>query len=292
MTAQLLNFPQLPRNRTVAYSGLLEFPRVEPLSQLAVQSKALEFQLSQAPPSSTASLDRLCAALACAGPDAGWDASDAYPGLRDELEPYVQADEFWDGGSEAAKARAEFAVYARLAGRHEPFEVMDQGAFIDLLLHVHRRLGAGLNALRDRPVGLRPDGGGNRVLFPHHRLCPTLLASLHGFLHSHVADHPGLSAAVAFAGIVHAHPFNDGNGRTARTIFNLIIADRIRTRHFIPIRVIVGRRPGFALKLKRALHGGDWSSLQTYFGDAARLSRRLQAGKSDGQDPVPKERRG
>ncbi|HEU0099178.1 MAG TPA: Fic family protein [Allosphingosinicella sp.] len=292
MTAHLLDFPQLPRDRTVAYSGLLAFPRIEPLSPLAVRSRAVELQLARAQPSSAESLDRLASALVASAPDSDLEA-DSHPGLRDELEPYVQAPIPRPGPCEAAKVRAEFAVYARLAGRHEPFAAMDEKAFVDFLVEVHRRLGAGLNALRDGAVGLRPDSGGNRVLFPHHRLCPALLSSLHGFLRGHLADHPGLGAAVAFAAIVHAHPFNDGNGRTARTIYNLILADGTGTRHFVPIHAIAGRFPGFAIKLKRALHGGDWLSLQSYFADAIRLSRSLQGeSREDSESKTPRERRG
>jgi hypothetical protein len=287
MTAQPLSTPQMPRNRVVAYSGLLRFPRVEPLSPLAVQSKAMEVQLRHAPPSSAASLERLCAALACSD----WEAADRYAGLRDELEPYVQAGGDRDAGASAAKAAAEFAVYERLAGRHEPFAAMDEEAFTAFLMDVHRRLGAGRNGLRDRPVGLRPDLAGNRVLFPDHRLCPALLSSLQGFLREHSAAHPALCASVAYAGIVYAHPFNDGNGRTARTISNLILADSAATRHFLPIQAIAVRRPGFAIKLRRALHGGDWLSLQTYFTDATRLSRALQAGETEEEKSRSTKRR-
>lgn len=272
MTAQHLNFPQAPRNRTVAYSGLLAFPGVEPLTQLAIHSKALEFQLRTAAPTSRASLSRLCSALSAPG----WNDG-TYPGLCDELEPYLQGAGPEDEGGEAAKAQAEFAVYSRAVGRHTSFAAMDEGAFIGVLLNLHRRLGTGINALRNGPVGLRPDKAGNRVLFPHHRLCRPLLHSLHRFLARHLADHPGLCATVAFAAIVHAHPFNDGNGRTARTLYNLILAEAAATRHFVPTHVFAVRRPGFGIKLKRALHGGDWLSLQTFFTDAARLSQKLQA---------------
>ncbi|HYJ83656.1 MAG TPA: Fic family protein [Allosphingosinicella sp.] len=287
MTARLIDSPQLPRDRVLAYSGLLKFPTIEPLSPLAVQSKAMEAQLRSARPSSRASLDRLCAALD--RPD--WEAAYSYPGLSDELEPYVQAAEDCHAVPAGRKAATEFAVYARLAVRHVPLAAMDDEAFTRFLMAVHRRLGAGRNALRDGPVGLRPDAAGNRVLFPDHRLCPALLSSLNGFLHAHLAAYPALCASVAYAGIVYAHPFNDGNGRTARTICNLILAGSAATRHFLPIQAIAARHPAFGIKLRRAIHGGDWLSLQTYFTEATRLSRALQAGSNE-KDPTYAQKKG
>jgi hypothetical protein len=260
----------------VAYSGLLPLPDIEPLAQLAVQSKALEFHLRDASPSCERSLERFCSALSL--PD--WNVDDSYPGLTDELEPYV-ADSERSRSFDAVRLRAEFAVYSRLAGRHPPFAAMDEEGFVGFIVEVHRRLGAGLNSLRRRPVALRPDSLGNRVVFPDARICRSLLVSLHRFLTRHMSDHPGVCATVAFAAIVHAHPFDDGNGRSARTIYNLILAEGTGTRHFVPIHALTARRPVVGLKLKRAILGGEWQSLQAFFTDAARLSRKLQVSGNE-----------
>jgi Fic/DOC family len=279
MRAGPIALPQAPRNRTVAYSGLLSFPDVGPLTPLAVQAKALEFQLRSASLSSRKSLDRLCSALA--SPD--WGGGEAYPGLADELEPYVQASER-ERAFDPAKVRAEFAVYSHLVARHSPFAAMDGKRFVAFLVDLHRRLGTGLNRLRNRPVALRPDDAGNRVVFPDHRLCRSLLTSLHRFLAGCIGEQPGLCATVAFAAVVHAHPFDDGNGRTARTLYNLILAEGTGTRHFVPIHALAALRPVVGIKLKRAILGRDWHSLQAFFTDAARLSRRLQAGEPRGRN--------
>lgn len=272
MIGLALNFPQAPRDRLVAYSGPLTVPCVAPLSPLAVRSKVLETVLREATPTSRASLDRLRASIGAKS----LDDPKSYAALRDDLEPYLQP---WERGKEdiKAKMRAEFAVYSRMAGSHSPISAMSEEAFIFFLLDVHRRCAGGPGALREQPVGLRPDGRRNRVVFPDARWCPFLLRSLHGFLLRHLADHRGLCATVAFGAIVHAHPFNDGNGRTARTVFNLILSGPGAGRHFVPLHIIGTRWPGLFIKLKRALHGADWLSLQAFFADAARLSRNLQA---------------
>jgi fido (protein-threonine AMPylation protein) len=82
----------------------------------------------------------------------------------------------------------------------------------------------------------------------------------------------------AYAAIIHAHPFADGNGRTARTVYNLLLAKETGSRHFVPIQLICSRtQASFLIKLRRALYGGNWAGLQAFFADATRLSHRLQA---------------
>jgi hypothetical protein len=257
----------------VALTGLLAFPPVEPLAPLTIQSKLLEVQLRRAPASTTASIDRICAVVS----DPRWTAGESCPGLRDELEPYFLDRGPVDGSGAIGKVRVEFAAYCRLAGGFPAFSDMENAEFIRLLRDLHRRLGTGHNALRNGPVGIRPDAAGNTVIFPDHRRCAALLAALHEFLRRHAATHPALCATIAYAAIVHAHPFNDGNGRTARTLYNLVVANGPAKRHFVPIELIAAAHRGsFLIKLKRALYGGDWIGLQAFFTDAFHLSSRLQ----------------
>jgi hypothetical protein len=267
------NFPQAARGRTIALTGALGYPAIEPFAPLTVRSKALELILRQAPPSTAASLARLSAALA----DPGWHAGPDFPGLCDELDPYLGDKSSENKADEVAKARTEFAVYSRMIARMPAPGSLGAGGFVDLLCDTHRRLGTGISTLRDRAVRIRPDAAGNQVLFPHFSQCPGLLAHLHGFLDRHLAHYPALCATVTYAALIHAHPFNDGNGRTARTMYNLVLFAGTGTRHFVPVHLIAADHPGSLLiKLRRALYDGDWSGLQAFFADAGRLSIRLQ----------------
>jgi hypothetical protein len=49
--------------------------------------------------------------------------------------------------------------------------------------------------------------------------------------------------------------------------------------------MFAAHRPAFAIKLKRALHGGEWASLQDYFNEAVRASKRLQARGREADNP-------
>lgn len=267
------NFPQAARGRTIRLTGALAFPAIAPLAPLIVRSKALELILREAPATTAASLARLSAALA----DPAWRAGADFPGLCDELDPYLGDKASDSKAEEIAKARTEFAVYSRMIARMPAPGALDAAGFVDLLRDTHRRLGTGISTLRDRAVRIRPDAAGNQVLFPHFSQCPALLANLHGFLDRHHACYPVLCATVTYAALIHAHPFNDGNGRTARTMYNLVLAAGTGSRHFVPVHLIAADHPGSLLiKLRRALYGGDWSGLQALFADAGRLSIRLQ----------------
>ena len=270
---QHYKFPQAPKNLVVRLAGRLPFPAAAPLTPLTLRSKALELNLPAAPPTTAASLARISGTLAAPA----WRAGDSYPGLRDELEAYLDDKAPDDMGEEIAKVRAEYAVYSRLAGRIGGIETMDRDGFVGLLRDTHRRLGTGISSLRERPVGITPDAAGNRVVFPHHSQCPGLLGDLHDFLVRHLALYPALCATVTYAALIHCHAFNDGNGRTARTLYNLVLSAGTGTRHFVPIHLIAAHhRAGFLIKLRRAIYGGDWIGLQAFFTDTGRLSIRLQ----------------
>lgn len=267
MTA-LANFPQAPRNRLVELTGELTFPRIEPLSLWAIRTRAVEELLSGAIASSAASIEALGKTLVVRSGSVGGKVHSAF---RDELDSYMDI-ETSDIASMVAKVRSEFAVFTRVIERPLTFQSLTFNAFLDVILDVHRRLGTGANSWRQGPVGVCPGPAGNRVLYPHHRYCLPLLARLHAFLMEHAVAFPLTSACVAFASILHAHPFDDGNGRTARTMFNLVLGSAKPTRHFLPIHFFASiYRPGFIIKLRRA-DRGDWQPLQMFLAEACRLS--------------------
>lgn len=271
-TARYQAFPQAPRDRTVTLTERIAYPSVTPLSPLVIDAKALELTLAGAAPSSAASLRRLAERLLSAPPH-----PDDYPGLIDELASFIDDHDAPEPQAILAKARTEFATYKRMAEQVGSLASMSEAAFLELLLRVHARLGKGANGFRTGPMMIRPDARGNKVAFPHHRHCRALMAQLHHFLAGHIAAHPALCATVAYAAIIHAHPFTDGNGRTARTMFNLVLAASTGTRHFVPIHVIAAfQRGSFLIKLRRALYGGEWDGLLAFLRDAVRLSVNAQ----------------
>lgn len=278
MSSQLA-FPQAPRQRTVRISGPLPFPQIDPVSPLALRSKVHEAFCAQAHHSTVASLERFFLGLTAGSED--WIAE--YPGLHDELGPYLgDAPADWS----IAKVRTEFAVYSRMATKSESLPHLGRDEFVRFLLEMHRRLGEGANAFRSTPVRIESDRTGNQVVFPHHGRCLPLMHDLHAFISANFRAYPALCAMAAYAGIIHAHPFTDGNGRSARVAYNLIMA-ATGSRHFLPIHGLSSlRRGSFLVKLRRGMYGGDWAGLMAFLADASRLSSRLQAGPESTAAPA------
>jgi len=256
----------------IRVSGPLPVPRIAPASALALRGKAHEIICARAYPSTAGSVGAFVRHISEAAPE----SLAGYPGLGDALAPYMEIPPPAARAGSIAKARKEFAAYSRMADRAPPLATSSESEFVAILLELHRRLGAGANAFRTHAVSTAPDGAGNRVVFPHFRHCPALIRDLHGFLAANLAHHPSLCAVVAYVGVNHAHPFSDGNGRTARTLYNLIMTAS-GSRHFLPIHC-VGRptRGSLILKTRRAMYDGDWEPLLAFFTDATRLSDRLQ----------------
>ena len=115
-------------------------------------------------------------------------------------------------------------------------------------------------AFREGRVSTMPDMFKNVVDYPSVDSVPSLLHELDTFRQRYGALFPFCSAAVAFVAIVHAHPFSDGNGRTARTAFNVLTSIAIGRAVSLPLAVITLLTDGgFVLKLRRAMHGGEWA---------------------------------
>lgn len=272
MSSESLGAP-IARGRSVRISGPAALPAPDPLSAVAIRAMAHQLVCANAGPSSPASLARLSAAL----DRDGSSLVRAYAGLHDELACFLQID--WPSCAipHAEKAQGEFSVHAGASVCTRDTVSTCEG-FISYVCELHARLGTGKNKLRTSGLFIRPDSAGNAIEFPHHSQCASELGRLQLFLRDNLELAPGLCAVVAYGVIVRTHPFDDGNGRTARTLYNLIMAGA-GSRHFLPLRQIcIPVQASFLIKLRRAMYGGDWSGLTAFFADATRLSVVLQGG--------------
>ena len=75
---------------------------------------------------------------------------------------------------------------------------------------------------------LQPDQTIHRYVEPEH--VATEMAFLCDWISSHPAIHPVIVSAIAHYNMVRIHPFDDGNGRGARLLMNLILMQQ----HYVP----------------------------------------------------------
>jgi len=265
------HFPQALRNRTIVLGPTLPcLAAREP--DLLLRCKILEQVLRGAAPSSIASITRIGEALSGQERAPGRD----FPALRDELEAYLP-EVPPRTAEDDAKGLREFAVYSRMLPKLGSFGDVGKDGFLDLVLEVHRRLGAGGTQFRSGPVWTRRDSTGNALLYPQARDCPHLLERLHAFIVENRSANPVLCAVAAYVALIQIHPFSDGNGRTARTLFNLLISSELGLRHFVPLQTLIAPwRGGYIIKLRRAMYGGDLLPITEYFNALVRMSLTLQ----------------
>ena len=139
--------------------------------------------------------------------------------------------------------------------------------FVDFACELNARL-AGGGEIRKGRVFIQQDMTGNTVEFPSAANCLPLLRSVGAFIDEHRLRYPAVSAVVGFLAVLHAHPFPDGNGRTARTIFNTMLRTGLNSGHFMPLSLIAHlSQGGFILKIRRAMHGAEWIPLTRCFRD-------------------------
>lgn len=139
----------------------------------------------------------------------------------------------------------------------------DADAFIALLEDMATHLVGARQTVRRIPVATDPDRDGIRILFPRSGTLHGRITRLHQYLSSAEAP-PLFLAAVALVAITNAHPFIDGNGRTSRLLFNLLINQGRRDRKLVAVRLHdLGNRPpgNLTLHMRSAELHGDWALL-------------------------------
>lgn len=187
--------------------------------------------------------------------------------LADELTPFLH---LRDHTSQKIvdRSQIELAAFELLSARPGFSSSMGRSDFIGWVQAIHQAVTGRRPEFRRGAMRTRPDDGNNAIIFPSSGLIDDLLEDLHGRLATHLSAYPATAAVAAYVGLIHCHPFLDGNGRTARVLFNLMLSNAAGTTIFIPFsHWSYMCRGSFILKVRRAMYAGDWTHILLFVRD-------------------------
>ena len=139
--------------------------------------------------------------------------------------------------------------------------------FIDTMRSVCARM-TGVDSVdyRRSSIGLATDLDGSRVEFGPWEQVHDRISQLHVAIRTTTLP-PTMTALAAMATLLNIHPFLDGNGRSARVLFNatyqFITSD---AGSYLPLcSILEASKGGFEIRLRDAETNGNWVPLIDYF---------------------------
>lgn len=114
-------------------------------------------------------------------------------------------------------------------------------------------------------AGITRDSHGRQIMFPSPADSVAMLEELDRQIRSRMRCAYELSAVLAMVGFVHAHPFADGNGRIARTLFAALMRWGGPTTASIPVLALQCLSyPSFLIRTRRAQCSGNWAPIASH----------------------------
>lgn len=253
--------PIQPRNRTIVLAPWLGYPDLRSLP-VRIACVALEDSLKSlvGRPDLVFTTDRL-----------DWIASrhdlTSDRNLADELTPFLHLRDD-ASGKIIDRSRKELEAFEWLSDRPGFSSSMSRSEFTEWVQTIHHAVTGRNSDLRRGGMRTRPDAHSNTIIFPPPQQIFHLLEELHRQVAAELPAKPALAAVAAYVGLIHCHPFLDGNGRTARVLFNLLLSRAAGRKMFIPLShwsYLCGG--SFVLKVRRAMYGGDWPAILMFLRD-------------------------
>lgn len=118
---------------------------------------------------------------------------------------------------------------------------------------------------RDGPCYSRKDLGGYQVLFPSAVHISERMRAMDDFIASNLDYSRSFTATVAMNAICNLHPFLNGNGRTSRVLFNLVVGTHRLPPLYVPLYTLSKiSHGGFLIRLRQAQYHNDWHPLADF----------------------------
>jgi hypothetical protein len=168
-----------------------------------------------------------------------------------------------NGAVREGRSLREWAVLDRFGDRlAETIAVGDSTEFIRGLATIATHSVQRPIRPRTRAIGTQCDRQGDRVIFPPSMLISDRLTLIHRELGS-VRSPPLYRAVVAMAAVSNCHPFDDGNGRTSRMLFNVMARRGVgRNDLYVPLHEFAALSGGsLTLAVREAELYNRWEML-------------------------------
>lgn len=139
---------------------------------------------------------------------------------------------------------------------------IDFRTFCDVLQLINAATSEGRTAFRVQEVRTAPDRNGQCVAYPTASHIPEQLKRIHEHWAQHVSGEPGWAALVVMTALTNLHPFDDGNGRLGRILFNWTLNQRKEHVLYLPIYELAAlSRGGYLIRLRQAQYHSQWEAL-------------------------------
>jgi len=200
---------------------------------------------------------------------------DNFRALRHELSDHYLA--LHPPGRHDGRSPLESYALGVFEAGPDELAILPAKKFCDSLHSLNNMLTGGRGGWRTGFVKLSDDKAGNQIYFPHVSSVSGQLERLRLLITDQNAAPPIFTAAIAYAVLLNCHPFTDGNGRTARALFNhLLHRGGMPANVYLPLYEIARRsHGGYEIALRMAELRGDWAPLLHWLMDALRCCRDL-----------------
>jgi Fic family protein len=179
------------------------------------------------------------------------------------------------------RSEREARILDAAEGCHSLISAAETQTFATVLLELNSEILGRPARWRTNKVGLSPDARGNRIALSPPSARPIQLATLVGVLKPDALPDPVARAATALVLLVNCHPFDDGNGRLGRILFNAVLRQAgMPAGTYVPFYELAARaRGGYVLALRTAEISGDWGPILSWAAAAIDCHQALASGR-------------
>ena len=156
--------------------------------------------------------------------------------------------------------------------------------FVAALLQISAEMrGVNVGKFRKQDIKLRGDRHGWTWQFPNHNAIESCLHELHRVLHEKSLGSALVEATITYLILNWIHAFPDGNGRTSRGVFNILLQRKVvSSQYYLPIKEInYLAQGGHEIRLRYAVATNEFEDLLDYFVNAAALYEEILRSRVD-----------